>query len=178
MTPPPGYRLDGHSMVPTLHGTAGPPVREFTYSEFFLACSTWRLVRLAAYTDSVGVTRRLAFHSWCTNQTEAYDLDADRYQLNDISSSLPTVDLRRLTALSMVLGECQGSGCSAPLATLLPLADAIVESELGAMDAEAVRLGENIPTGLACYHGSRVNTWCCGQYDCVDRERPGAAALV
>ena len=177
MTPPPGYRLDGHSMVPTLHGTAGPPVREFTFSEFFLACSTWRLVRLAAYTDSVGVTRRLAFHSWCTTQTEAYDLDADRYQLNDISS-LPTVDLRRLTALSQVLGECQGSGCSAPLATLLPLADAIVESELGAMDAEAVRLGENIPTGLECYHGSRVNTWCCGQYDCVDRERPGAAALV
>ena len=84
----------------------------------------------------------------------------------------------RLTALSMVLGECQGSGCSAPLATLLPLADAIVEGELGAMDAEAVRLGENIPTGLECYHGSRVNTWCCGQYDCVDRERPGAAALV
>ena len=74
-----------------------------------------------------------------------------------------------------LVGECQGSGCSAPLATLLPLADAIVEGELGAMDAEAVRLGENIPTGLECYHGSRVNTWCCGSYDCADRERPGAA---
>ena len=178
VTPPPGYVLDGHSMVPTLLGdTDGIAAagREYSYSEFFLSCSTWRLIRLAAYVDTVGVSRHLAFHSWCTNQTEAYDLGADPYQLNDISSSLPTADLRRLTALSVVLGGCKGALCSAPLSELTPLADAVVESSLAGMGAEEVGLGANIPTGLECYHGSRVNTWCCGSYDCADRERPGAA---
>jgi arylsulfatase A-like enzyme len=178
--PPAGYYLDGHSMVPTLLGAsddaaaAAAAPREYTFSEFFLSCSTWRLVRLAKYTDTAGVSRRLAFHAWCTNQTEAYDLDADPYQLNDLSVDLPAQDLRRLTAMSDLLGGCAGADCSAPLKTLVALADARVVAALGAMDSSAVRLGENIPTGLACYHGSRVNTWCCGAYNCADREPPGA----
>ena len=105
-----------------------------------MSCSTWRLIRLVAYVDSVGVSRHLAFHSWCTNQTEAYDLGADPYQLNDISSSLPTADLHRLTALSVVLGGCKGALCSAPLSELTPLADAVVESSLAEMGVEEVRL--------------------------------------
>lgn len=202
---PADYVLDGHSMVPTLLGGSGGVQdavgpRDYTFSEFFLSCSTWRLVRLARYTDSAGVSRRLAFHVWCTNQTEAYDLDADPYQvsvrlvrcccpcadpcciclcicthiqLNDISSDLPTQDLRRLTAISQILGKCAGADCSAPLKTLATKADGLVADGLKQMSAEAVRVGENIPTGLECYHGSRINTWCCGKYDCADREPPG-----
>lgn len=176
-----GYVLDGHSMVSTLLGaddsTAAVAVapRDYTFSEFFLSCSTWRLIRLPKYTDTAGVSRRLAFHAWCTNQTEAYDLDKDPYQLNDISPDLPIQDLRRLTAITDMLGDCAGPECSAPLPVLIPRADAAVAEALGAMDTDAVRLGENIPTGLDCYAGSRVNTWCCGAYNCADREPPGQA---
>ena len=187
--PPADYVLDGHSMVPSLLGASAAAAtiavvapRDYTFSEFFLSCSTWRLVRLAKYVDTVGVSRRLAFHAWCTNQTEAYDLDLDPFQLIDISAHLPMQDLRRLTAMSQLLGKCSGADCSAPLAALIPRADAIVAEELAAMSFEAAeQLGENIPnrnipTRLDCYHGSRVNTWCCGQYDCADREPPGGPA--
>ena len=189
---------------------------------------TWRKLRLASYTDSLGVSRRLAFHAWCTNQTEicacplrrsprpavlrsfsnswndsklqgkqisrsnaarcgADDLDADRYQLNDLSSSFPTADLRRLTALSVIVGECGGAACSKPLAELLPLADEYVARAVEARQftERQLRVDENIPTSLACCKsaGARfvalraasdrrclradngVNTvpWCCGQ---------------
>eukprot|EP01043_Picozoa_sp_COSAG02_P076989 COSAG02_NODE_16634_length_1068_cov_1.185759_1_plen_204_part_00 len=179
--PPADYVLDGHSMVPTLlgdnrdEGVVPVSPRDYTFSEFFLSCSTWRLVRLAQYVDAAGIPRRLAFHAWCTNQTEAYDLDRDPYQLKDISSGIPIQDLRRLTAISQLLGKCVGADCSAPLKALAERADAIVEDQLELMSTEAVRLGENIPTGLDCYHGSRVNTWCCGKYDCADRKPPGGS---
>ena len=88
ISPPAGYELDGHSLLPVLtqsssdgHTTAEPVARDFTFSEFFLACSTWRKLRIAKYIDSAGVSRRLSFHAWCTNQTEVYDLDADPYQV-------------------------------------------------------------------------------------------------
>ena len=213
-----GYELDGHSLFPALFpgGKQTAPPRDFTFSEFFLACScanpntsqtfltstalsarwfarTWRKLRLASYTDSLGVSRRLAFHAWCTNQTEicvcplcrspaclavlrsmsltiecsaccgADDLDADRYQLNDLSSSFPTADLRRLTALSVIIGECGGAACSKPLAELLPLADEHVARAVEARQftERQLRVDENIPTSLACCKRTSSLAWLC-----------------
>jgi arylsulfatase A-like enzyme len=197
--PPTGYELDGHSLLPVLTGhsrgnvgikteteagvvaEAAVTAREYTFSEFFLACSTWRKLRIAKYTDSVGVSRRLAFHAWCTNQTEAYDLDTDPYQLNDLSASLPTVDLRKLTALSAVIGECAGVSCSAPLAELQPLAEARVEAHLQRRAAarNVLRDDENVPTDLVCYNGVNTKPWCCGQADFyVPRGSPPGTAPI
>ena len=69
-----------------------------------------------------------------------------------------------------VVGECAGAKCSAPLAELLALAEARVETHLqrrvaGGTLSDALRDDENIPTDLTCYNGVNTKPWCCGQAD-------------
>ena len=107
------HPLDGQSFVGAL--TATPPAvadwRSFSFSEFYVQQNTWRMIRLV---DDDGVANA-TFHWWCTNQSEAFDLTADAYQMNNLAGDAPSpwgkAMVERYLAATEVLGSCVHAEC-------------------------------------------------------------------
>eukprot|EP01043_Picozoa_sp_COSAG02_P016885 COSAG02_NODE_753_length_17610_cov_23.119753_9_plen_300_part_00 len=110
--------LDGLSFLSDLAHNA-PPTRladswrQHSFSEFFADDNTWRLVRV------VNSTHKFSFIWWCTNDTEIFDMQGDKWQTVNVDGEEGNAfavraadDAGRMIA---PLGVCKGRACNKPV---------------------------------------------------------------
>jgi len=107
--------LDGLSFASELGDSSDPATlgdkwRQHSYSEFFGAVNTWRLVRV------VNSTHKFSYMWWCTNETEVYNMNEDQWQRENLVGTTGFAELAAADAGSIVnsLGTCTGDACTHP----------------------------------------------------------------
>ena len=116
---PVGPPLDGLSFAAALTATPVAPAawRNFSYAENADDDTTWVQLRRPLAPAGAGDTAAAtAFHWWCSNASEVFDLAADPWQLANLANSTPRGAAIALEALPLVLAlaRCAGANCSAP----------------------------------------------------------------
>ena len=105
------HPLDGLSFASAL--TSDPPParawRSFSFSEFHRRHDTWRAIRTIGDDGAA----ELAFHLWCTNQTEVFDEKTDPHQTVNLGAdtAFGARAIDRYTAAAATLGSCAGAAC-------------------------------------------------------------------
>ncbi len=116
---PVGPPLDGLSFTAALTPSPIAPEawRNFSYAENADDGTTWvQLRRPLASADPGDEAAATAFHWWCANASELFDLAADPWQLVNLANSTPRGQAVAREALPflLALAGCAGANCSAP----------------------------------------------------------------
>jgi len=133
---PVGPALDGKSFASALTSNPIPPEkwRNFSFSEYFQNFDTWWKIRWALSDGSL--TQNTAFHWWCTDQGEVFDLASDPWELTNLVRVTERGNAIRDKSLPLAvfLGSCSGPTCSTPTPVTpippIPLQCRLVESSL------------------------------------------------
>jgi hypothetical protein len=116
---PVGPPLDGLSFAAALTPTPIAPAvwRNFSFAENADDSTTWVQLRRPLAPAGAGDTAAAtAFHWWCVNASELFDLAADPWQLANLANNTPrgAAIAREALPLVLALAACAGANCSAP----------------------------------------------------------------
>ena len=111
-----GPPLDGQSFADVLSPSPTPPSawRNFSFAENYDDSTTWfQLRRPLTGEDDAAQT---AFHWWCSNASEVFDLANDPWQLANLANATPRGELVAQASLRIAtaLSGCAGKNCSSP----------------------------------------------------------------
>ena len=111
-----GPELDGLSFAEALSSTPLPPSawRNFSFAENADDSTTWVQLRQPLPGPELGA--QTAFHWWCSNFSEVFDLVIDPWQLSNLANTTPRgiAIARYALPLALELAVCAGASCSFP----------------------------------------------------------------
>jgi N-acetylglucosamine-6-sulfatase len=114
---PTGPPLDGLSFAAELTAPRPPSQwRNFSFAENAGGGTTWVQLRRPLPSPS-SPSPRTAFHWWCSNVSEVFDLDGDEWQLSNLAGATPEGGRVLAEALPLVLAlaRCAGQNCTTPV---------------------------------------------------------------
>lgn len=117
--------LDGKSFASEFadngKGANADTWRQYSFSEFFANTNTWRLIRVVNSTHKFSVVR------WCTNDTEVFDMIADKWQTKNLAGQpgFAATAESIFLPITAALGHCDGTNCSTQLDSLTQMAPSL-----------------------------------------------------
>lgn len=112
-----GPPLDGLSFLDVLTPSPVPPTawRNFSFAENYDESMTWFQLRQPLPGDAD--SSQTAFHWWCGNSSEVFDLAGDPWQLSNLANATPRGIRVSQTSLlyAAALSGCAGQNCSFPI---------------------------------------------------------------
>jgi len=128
---PQGPPLDGLSFAAALTATPVDPAawRNFSFTEHFSDLDTWVKIRYPLAPAPGAADKedaaQMAFHYWCKNTSEVFDLVADPWELTNLAGATPPVPhgdkvAEETLKYAVFLSTCSGAACSAPTKAHVP----------------------------------------------------------